>query len=322
MRGLYWKAMDTLGLMLLHRQKSIHSRFNADCGEWDGLQPIDFFSKPELPELRWKQVEETDHKLLHFAYPSFVNTGCPRNDLVSGLCYVPDKPSGKHAVVVHGWRMDSLDRVRGLLLEQLLELGYHVYFPYLPHHMDRMEQTELYSGEHMVSSDLPGTLRSVRQAVGDLRALLGWIRNSNPGSQITLIGISLGGCITNLTATVEQEIDNLVSVMYANSLSYSVWHTAAGRHIRKDLETNGMSYGKLCRCWSLLEPGARKPYVDKSRILLLSGRYDRYVLPADTDLLWEAWDRPLRKVLPFGHAGLAFRQKAIAEEITAFLESR
>ncbi len=50
---------------------------------------------------------------------------------------------------------------------------------------------------------------------------------------LILIGISLGGFITNLTSLVEEEIDVLASIFYANRLSYSIWNTIPGKFIRR-----------------------------------------------------------------------------------------
>lgn len=324
MRRLFWHSVDSIGLAMLHRQKSRASYFDGQYEEWTAVKREEFYGKPQLPIMEFKQQpwDNQSHALFQFNFKSAIDTNLTPNDTASGLIYKPDRPNGKHAVVVHGWRMGSLDRVQNLLLPGLLEAGYQVYFPCLPHHMERMQASALYSGEHMVSADLPGTLQAVRQGVSDLRALIRWIKETHDNARIALVGVSLGGFITNLTATVEEGIDDLVAVLYANSLPYSVWHTIPGKYIREDMAGHGLTYEKLCEAWSLLEPGANPPLVDRSRILLLSGRYDRYVVTKDTDALWEAWGRPRRRVFPFGHAGLAFRQQMIADEVLSFLQTR
>ena len=76
----------------------------------------------------------------------------------------------------------------------------------------------------MISANIERTVVASRQAVADLRAFIQWIK-SNKSGPVILIGVSLGGFITNLTATLESNIDVLVSVFYANRLSYSIWHT-------------------------------------------------------------------------------------------------
>ena len=96
----------------------------------------------------------------------------------------------------------------------------------------------------MVSANIERTLQATRQAVADLRALIKWIKANKKGTLI-LIGISLGGFITNLTSLVEEEIDVLASIFYANRLSYSIWNTTPGKFIREDLEHHGVTYDDL-----------------------------------------------------------------------------
>lgn len=54
----------------------------------------------------------------------------------------------------------------------------------------------------MVSANVERTVEATRQAVADLRTLIKWIKENKNGPLI-LIGISLGGVITNLTSLVE-----------------------------------------------------------------------------------------------------------------------
>ena len=76
----------------------------------------------------------------------------------------------------------------------------------------------------MISADIDRTNQSIKQAIVDLRVLIQWIKQNKKGSVI-LVGISLDGFITNLATTLESEIDALVSIFYANRLSYSIWNT-------------------------------------------------------------------------------------------------
>ena len=96
----------------------------------------------------------------------------------------------------------------------------------------------------MVSANIERTVQATKQAVADLRALIKWIKTNKNGPLI-LIGISLGGFITNLISLVEEEIDVLASIFYANRLSYSIWNTIPGKFIREDLEHHGVTYDDL-----------------------------------------------------------------------------
>lgn len=99
--------------------------------------------------------------------------------------------------------------------------------------MERSTDTSLYSGEYYVSSDINRTLKSQQQAVSYIRALISYIKNKKEG-KIIIIGLSLGGITTNLLSEVEENIDVLISLFYANDLSYTIFETEAGKYIKKD----------------------------------------------------------------------------------------
>ncbi len=151
--------------------------------------------------------------------------------------------------------------------------------------------------------------------------MINWIKRNKKGPVI-LIGISLGGFITNLTALVEQEIDVLVSIFYANRLSYSIWNTNPGKFIRADLEFHGVTYEELVQHWKIIEPNQAMPIMNKENILLIAAKYDQYVHFQDTDYLWSSWDKPTRYMYHTGHAGIVLRRKKIAFDTIEFIRRR
>ncbi|AFH62510.1 hypothetical protein B2K_17580 [Paenibacillus mucilaginosus K02] len=227
-----------------------------------------------------------------------------------------------HVVIVHGWRMDGLDRIKALFLKKLVEQEWNIHLVTLPYHFLRKPSESRYSGEYMVSSHISRTIQSTRQAVCDLRTHIQWIKKEYSGSPVYVVGVSLGGFITNLAATVEPRIDALASVFYANRLSYAVWRTVPGKFIRAELERNGVTYEKLQQYWKITEPSAAMPGMSMDNILLLSAKYDQYVHLTDADYLWEAWGRPRRSVYRCGHAGLVLNKERIAKDVMEFLTVR
>jgi hypothetical protein len=173
-------------------------------------------------------------------------------------------------------------------------------------------------GEYMVSADIERTIQAFRQAVAEIRALIHWLKKHRSG-KVVLVGVSLGGLVANLTSLVEEQIDLLIP---ANQLSYAIWNTPVGKHIKKDLESHGFTEGELQACWTILEPGNGKSQVSKENMLFISGRYDRYIEKQDADRLWEAWDRPKRILYPCGHAGIVFNRKQMASDVVAFIQRR
>jgi hypothetical protein len=123
-----------------------------------------------------------------------------------------------------------------------------------------------------------------------------------------LIGLSLGGFITNLTSALEKDIDILISTFYANSIAYSIWNTIPGIYIKKDFEQSNFTYEQLKQAWTIINAAHFKPVVQKENILLISGKYDLFVALEDTSQLWESWGRPKRILYDCGHSGIVLRE--------------
>jgi pimeloyl-ACP methyl ester carboxylesterase len=319
---LTW-LFDTYALMSLHKNKSKASHFYIGIDIPPSLDEIDtFYPKPDVPEVTFElQDFYGSHNTGRYKYKSMINNNDTRNNYSTGKYFT--KSSRKQPVsviLVHGWRMDSFDRIYNIYLEPFMELDYNIYSFTLPHHFERTSKTSLYNGELMVSANIDRTLLSVKQAITDLRALIRYLKEKN--EKVILIGVSLGGFLTNLTACIEQDIDILISVMYANSLAFSVWKSIPGKYLKRDFKVNGFTYEDLKKYWAITEPSNFKPVIPKENILLISGIYDKYVLNEDTDYLWESWDKPNRLLYPCGHSGIVFCRDRIRKDSLHFINKK
>ncbi|MFK3811869.1 alpha/beta hydrolase family protein [Bacillus halotolerans] len=167
-----------------------------------------------------------------------------------------------------------------------------MYYYSLPYHFEREPENSLYSGELMISANIDRTIESTRQSIVDLRALIHWIKANKKGPVI-IAGVSLGGWVTNLIATLDSQIDVVVSIFYANRLSYSIWNTIPGKFIREELEQNSVTYEDLVKYWNITDPSQALPKVNKDNILLISAKHDQYIDLKDADYLWESWGKPI-----------------------------
>lgn len=317
------RIIDLYALHVLHRTRSKKSQYTHLPSEIPETKEREVFYKVRPAEIFIDLHDsKKDYKHGKFEFKSLVPTGDPSNDHIEGEVYLNEKEDAPNIIFVHGWRMDSLDRMKDMFHSQMMnDLKWNMYYYTLPYHFQRKPKESLYSGEYMISADIPRTVQSIRQSVVDLRALIQWIKANKKGP-VVLIGVSLGGFITNLTATLEPEIDALVSIFYANRLSYSIWNTIPGKFIREDLEHHGMSYTDLIRFWRITEPSQSMPKIKKDKILLISAKYDQYVHFEDVNELWESWERPKRYVYNCGHAGIVLHRKKIAKDTLSFLENK
>lgn len=324
MDAIFHKWIDQCALHRLHKKKSKNPHFaHADSYPDSHQLPEDYYHPPDIPDFHFQKDSiglQSGYQSGVYSFSSQIESGDTINDEVSGEYFEPSKNvADTHVVFVHGWRMNSIQRISKIYLRQMMAKKWNLYFFSLPYHRNREPVHSLYGGELMVSANLDRTLQAIQQAVSDLRALIRWIKQEKQG-KVILIGISLGGFLTNLTATVEKEIDTLVSVFYANRLSYSVWNTIPGRYIQAEIESHGITEQQLADYWAITDPSRFKPLVPKERILLFTALYDQYVAIEDADRLWESWDRPARHVYPCGHAGLALCKSRIGRDTLAFLD--
>lgn len=151
--------------------------------------------------------------------------------------------------------------------------------------------------------------------------MISYIKDVENG-KVIVIGLSLGGIITNLLIEVEANIDVLISLFYGNNLAFTVFETEAGKYIKKDFLKNNFSYSLLSKSWQVINPCLRKPILELDKILLVSGKYDKYVLNKDTDELWEKWGKPERYKYSCGHSGIVLCKNRIKKDILKFIDMR
>ncbi|MFC0559431.1 alpha/beta hydrolase family protein [Halalkalibacter alkalisediminis] len=317
---IFSKGIDQYALRCLHKTRSKNYQYSS--------LPIfkvfdrDQFYRAHSIDVTFSLSERDDYRSGTFESKSLISTGYPTNDKVIGEAFVNKKENVPNLIFVHGWRQDSFERMRNIFHDRLKsETDGNLYYFTLPYHFQRKPVESLFSGEYMISADVSRTLQAVQQAVVDLRAFIHWIKTHKKGPVI-LIGLSLGGFITNLTATLEPKIDALVSIFYSNRLSYSIWKTNPGIYIRADLEQHGVTYEDLVNYWQITEPSLSRPKVNKENILLISAKHDQYVDIEDANYLWESWERPTRYLYNCGHAGIVLKRRKIAEDTLAFLHTK
>lgn len=318
------ELIDNYALYQLHKEKSNMSHFRLK-----GLQPKSieesglFYKVPVVPEINFKKSKLlNNYEIGTYSYKSEIQDNGITNSIITGYYRKNfENKDSVNVILVHGWRMDSISRVDNIYQTSFMNLGYNIYHFIMPYHFERNSKDSSYNGELMITADIDRTLLSVQQAVSDLRALIRWLKANTKG-KVVLIGVSLGGFLTNLTTTLEDEIDILISVFYANSLAHSVWHTIPGRYIKHDFVSNTFTFEQLQEYWKIITPSIFKPSISLDKILLLSAVYDKYIDFNDSEELWINWDKPKRLVYKCGHAGIVLARNKIAKDSLEFIQSK
>jgi hypothetical protein len=315
---------DSYGLYSLHRIYSKNDQFKYVEEEASELNSdfFRFYNKPTLPKIHFqKDIIENGYEKGKLKFLSQVENGTSNEQAIFHFCKCSTNDKNINIIFVHGWRADDLNRLGKVFLNSFIERSYNIYSYVLPFHMERSPDNSLYSGEYFFSADVTRTLKSVQQSVSDIRALISYLKTLKEG-KIIIIGLSLGGLVTNLLCVVEENIDILISLFYANELSFTAFETEAGKYIKKDFIKNNFSYNLLKKSWEIINPSLRKPVLDLDKILLVSGKYDKYVLNKDTDVLWENWGRPKRYMYNCGHSGIVLLKNKIKDDVLKFIDKR
>lgn len=222
-------------------------------------------------------------------------------NMAAGLVYRNRRrPQAPVALVSHGWAQNDIRAVELLYVEPLLKAGYSVAVPWHPFHFDR-KPAGTYSGELMVSGDVHLTVEAFRQSVIDLLGLYNWLRDIGD-RQIGLLGYSLGGYMAGLAACVRDDFDFVVVASCDDSVVSPILDTGIGVNVREDLSWSGMhERANLERAWGIISPGRLALKTPKSRVMMISGIWDRLMTQEAVTRLWENWGRPFVSWQEQGH---------------------
>lgn len=324
MKGIIAKIADDYGLHSLHKEYSKSDQFYFDNDEVTTLicDYNRFYTKPSMPEIYFQESKfEKGYSKGKLKFLSQIDNGDSNFNSIFHFNICKGEDKNISVILVHGWRASKLNRLENVFLDSFIEKGYNVYSYILPFHMERCPDTSLFSGEYFYSANVNRTLKSVQQSISDIRALISYLKEKR-NDKVIVIGLSLGGLITNLLCEVEKNIDMLISLFYANDLSFTAFETIPGKFIKEDFIKNNFDINILRKAWSLINPSMKKPIIDIDKILLISGIYDRYVLNEDTDRLWVNWDKPQRYIYNCGHSGIVLLKNRIKYDVLKFINGR
>jgi hypothetical protein len=178
------------------------------------------------------------------------------------------------------------------------DLGLNVVLPVLPMHGPRARG--LSKGAAFPSGDLLNEVHVVAQAVWDIRRLLSWIRSQQPDAMIGLNGLSLGGYVASLVASLDNGLScAILGVPVADLIELLGRHAGLSHHdpARETLRLAN-PIGRM------ISPLALTPRVPMRGRFIYAGIADRLVHPRDqVTRLWEHWGRPEIVWYQGGHTG-------------------
>ncbi len=210
-------------------------------------------------------------------------------------------------VCIHGAEMGraALDPMLFNAWHLHRDLGLNVVLPVLPMHGPRAR--DLPKGTGFPSEDVLNDVHGTAHAVWDIRRLLCWIRAQQPDAAIGLNGLSLGGLISSLVASLDDGLTCAILGIPAVDLVNLVGRHAglSGHHGLRQTMTLAQPIGRM------ISPLALTPRVPMQGRFIYAGIADRLVHPREqVTRLWEHWGKPEIHWYQGGHTGF-FRSRPI-----------
>lgn len=202
---------------------------------------------------------------------------------------------------VHGW-LEPGSWVEEATLMPLWyrELGVDVAHVQLPFHGRRRPKGQLFHGEWFWTADLVRSIEAVRQAVYDVRAIMAWFRELGY-EEVGICGLSLGGCITMLTACVEPLPDYAIPMIAHLELPDAIEEAPILWRMKDDLARFGIDAAHRREIFTRVTLSQAMPLLPNDKQLWVAAREDGYLKAELVEQQWNRWRKPPILWIPGGH---------------------
>lgn len=166
-----------------------------------------------------------------------------------------------------------------------------------------MDVLSLNINNNILSSNVSLTIDNYAKTVDEISLLIEKLMNKHGYKTIQLIAISLS---TTLAGQLAQRIPfaKITLIVPSASLAEGVWGGIRTRHLRREMEAQGITLQELNRKWSKLAPLEYRRTFEKIVTQIILAKRDRYVPYHLGKQLADSLQNTHRhkvSVLPFGH---------------------
>lgn len=273
----------------------------------------DFYALPSV----------TDYRLTNdlLTWTSAVRTSSPENNTARARFFAAPaqngaRPTARAVVVLPQWNADAMSHVA--LCRLLNRFGISALRLTLPFHEARCPP-ELERADYLVSSNIGRTIQSVRQAVLDARAAVGWLAEQCGFERIGIIGTSIGSCTAFLTFAHDERLSVGVFNHVSSYFADVVWRGLSTQHVRAGFSDH-LTLEELRECWLPISPF---PYAQKlSRMRARPMRFicARYDLSFPADLSRDAIAEARRLRLPLDVSWISCGHYSLGENPWKYLD--
>jgi dienelactone hydrolase len=223
-----------------------------------------FYALPEIEDFALEGDRLT--------WTSAVRTPAPENDTARARFFAERREArragARRAVVVlPQWNADAESHVA--LCRLLARLGIAALRLTLPYHEGR-RPAELQRADFLVCSTVGRTLQSMRQAVLDARAAVGWLF-SEGYERVGIVGTSVGSCTAFLAFAHEPRLVTGVFNHVSGYFADVAWRGISTEHVRAGIEGT-LTLEELRRFWLPISP---MPFV--ARLVEMPPRPMRFI---------------------------------------------
>jgi hypothetical protein len=195
-------------------------------------------------------------------------------------------------LAIHGFTMGTprIDSVV-LMASHWYRAGLDVALVTLPHHGVRTPDGARFSGESFAVPHVSRLAEAVRQASFELLALRRWLA-ADRGAPTGALGLSLGGYLTALMASLDSELAFAVPMAPPVCIGDLAWRFFERSSRRSDAVPPIFGRLDLREAFRVHSPLAHGPAIPKERLLIVAGRGDRIVPPEHPQSLYLHWGAP------------------------------
>ena len=194
--------------------------------------------------------------------------------------------------------------------------GLNVALVVLPMHGPRQTPGTT-KGEGFMSIDLIDSVHGMAQAAYDTRSVIRWIRKQDGDVPVGVYGLSLGGYVAALVASLEDDLSCVIAGVPATDLP-DLYRRHSPTHVRLKAFETGALGRQADAVHRVVSPLALRPKVPVDRRFIFAGAGDRMSTAGQARRLWEYWDRPSIAWYSGGHIGFFFAgtvQRFVAEAL-------
>ena len=172
-------------------------------------------------------------------------------------------------------------------------------------------------GEGFMSIDLVDSVHGMSQAAYDTRSVIRWIRQQDGDVPVGVYGLSLGGYVASLVASIEDGLSCVIAGVPATDLP-DLYRRHSPTRVRLRAYKAGALGLQADAVHRVVSPLALTPKVPHDRRFIFAGAGDRMSTAGQARRLWEHWERPRIAWYPGGHVGFFLAgavQRFVAEAL-------